>query len=45
MFMENTTHGVHVVIEVVAITKEDIYENFEVKIPHITTKEELYIQD
>ncbi|UMB53933.1 hypothetical protein MKD41_00275 [Lutibacter sp. A64] len=41
----DSAHGIHVVIGIVAITKEDIYESFEVKIPRVTTKEELYIQD
>lgn len=41
----DTTFGIHVVLEVVAITKKDSYEEVEVKTPHITTQEKLFVQD
>lgn len=41
----DSMHGIHVMLEVVAIVKEDIFEQQEIKIPHVTSKEEYYIEN
>ncbi|WP_141119705.1 hypothetical protein [Lutibacter agarilyticus] len=41
----DSMNGIHFAIEVVAIVKENIYETVEVKVPHITTQEMLFIED